>query len=127
MFARLWPELARRLRLSVGNLHRVKCRAGTRSLPGPRPQRRLPSVELFPAVALVLAGHDQGRLSRAREYRRGIRPRGALGWIRNARSFGRVAQDLREARAQSRLYAVQCFLAGSLRVSILLFKRRPYF
>src|SRR5664279_4525740 len=40
-------------------------------------QRGLQAVELLPFVAVVLAGRDQGGVSRAREHRRQLRPRGA--------------------------------------------------
>ncbi len=43
----------------------------------PRPQRGLPAAQLLSAVAVVVAGRDQGGFPRAREHRRGIRARGA--------------------------------------------------
>ena len=48
------------------------------NLSGAGPQRGLSSAELFPAVAVVVAGRDQGRLPRPREHRRRIRAHRAL-------------------------------------------------
>src|SRR5262249_11052711 len=44
---------------------------------GPGAQCGFPSLELLPAVAVVLAGCHQGGFPRPREHRRAIRPGGA--------------------------------------------------
>src|SRR5262249_42677274 len=69
----------------------------TLRLPCPRAQRRLPSAELLPALAVVVAGRDQGSLPRAGEHRRALRPRGAQPEPGDEAAERGVAQDLREA------------------------------
>ena len=64
---------------------------------GPGAQRGFPSAELLPAVAVVLAGRDQGGVPRAREHRRQLRPRGAQPELRDEAAERGLAQDLREA------------------------------
>ena len=48
-----------------------------RRLAGTGAERGFPAAELLPAVSLVVAGRDQGGVSRSRQYRRALRPRGA--------------------------------------------------
>src|SRR5215510_9224593 len=50
---------------------------------GPGAQRGFPPAELLPAVALVLAGCDQGGVPRARQHRRPVREGGAQPELRD--------------------------------------------
>ena len=60
------------------------------------------------------------------EYSRGIRPHRAFAQFRNAAAFGCFAQDLHQARAQSRFYTIQRVSARLLRMPILRRRRGPY-
>ena len=74
---------------------------------GPGAQRGFSAVELLPAVAVVLAGRDQGGLPRTREHRRQLRPRGAQPVLRDEAAERGLAQDLRKAFDASGLHPVQ--------------------
>src|SRR4051812_5516698 len=54
-------------------------------------QRRFSAAELLPAVAVVLAGRHQGRVPRAGQHRRQLRPRGALAELRDEAPERRLA------------------------------------
>src|SRR6476469_8411525 len=60
-------------------------------------ERGFPPAELLPAVAMVLAGCDQGGVPRTREHRRGIRPRSPQPLDGDEAAERGVAQDLCEA------------------------------
>src|SRR5580704_834762 len=87
-------------------------------------ERGLSAAELLPTVAVVLAGRHQGRLSRAREYRRQLRPRGAFAELRNEAAERGVAEDLREALDASGVHPVQRLPARPFRLPILRRARR---
>src|SRR5579862_896577 len=93
-------------------------------LSGPGAQRGLPAAELLPAVAVVVAGRDQGGLSRAGEHRRQLRSRRALAELRDEAAERGVAENLRKALDASRLHPVQCVSARPLRLPILRRARR---
>src|SRR6476660_5664674 len=57
----------------------------------------LPAAELLPAVALVLAGRDQGGVSRPRQHCRAVRPRRAQPVLRDPAPERGVAKILRQA------------------------------
>src|SRR5689334_24396525 len=54
----------------------------------------LPAAELLPAVALVLAGRDQGGVPRPRQYRRALRPGGTKSEFRDQAPQRRFAKVL---------------------------------
>src|SRR5580704_12242063 len=78
-----------------------------RRLAGSGTERGLPAAELLPALALVVAGRDQGGVPRPRQHRRTLRPRGAQSLVRNPAAERRLAEILRQADHASRLHAVQ--------------------
>src|ERR1700687_6381374 len=63
----------------------------------------LPAAQLLSTVSLVVAGRDQGGVSRSRQHRRALRPRGAQPLIRNPAAECGVAEILRQADHASRL------------------------
>src|SRR4029078_13481983 len=89
-------------------------------------QRGFSAAELLPAFAVVLAGRDQGSLSRTREYRRQLRSRGAQPVFRDEAAERGFAQDLRETVAPPGLHPVQRLPARPLLVPILRRARRPH-
>src|SRR5258708_2777229 len=91
----------------------------TRWLAGTGAERGLPAAQLLPAVSLVVAGRDQGGVSRSRQYRRALRPRGAQPHLRNSAPQRGVAEIVREADDASGLHPVQCLLARPLHLPIL--------
>src|SRR5215472_18778006 len=64
----------------------------------------LPAAELLPAVALVLAGRDQGGVPRPCQHRRTLRSGGAEPFVRNPASKRRLAEILRQAEHAPRLH-----------------------
>src|SRR6201996_8732151 len=78
-----------------------------RWLAGTGTERGLPSAELLPAVSLVVAGRDQGGVSRPRQHRRALRPRGAQPDVRDSAAERGVAEVLRQADDPPRLHPVQ--------------------
>src|SRR5882762_9127511 len=68
-----------------------------RRLAGTGSERGFPAAELLPAVSLVVAGRDQGGVSRSRQHRRTLRPRGAQPELRDPVAERGVAQILRQA------------------------------
>src|ERR1700722_20805372 len=86
---------------------RLERRHVAERISGSGAQRGLPSAELLSAVALVLAGRDQGRVPRAREHRRALREGGAQPELRDEAAERGVAQDLREALDPPGLHALQ--------------------
>src|SRR5579871_2502471 len=94
-------------------------RAVSRQLPGPCAQCGLSPAELFPIVSLVVAGRNQGRIPRPREYCCGIRACRAFGFVPDEAAVRGLTQDLCEADAQSGFHAVQCFPAGPVSVPVL--------
>src|SRR5882757_10533953 len=83
-----------------------------------------PAAELLSAVSLVVAGRDQGGVSRPRQYRRALRPRGAQPLVRNSAAERGVAEILCAPLDASRLHPVQRVPARPLRLPILLGRRR---
>src|SRR5947199_4987731 len=55
----------------------------------------LPAAELLSVVAVVVAGRDQGGVSRPRQYRRALRSRGAQPLFRDPAAERGVAEILR--------------------------------
>src|SRR6266404_9142168 len=80
----------------------------------------LPAAQLLSAVALVVAGRDQGGVSRSRQHRRALRPRGAQPHFRDPAAQRGVAEILREADDAPRLHPVQRLPARPLHLPILL-------
>src|SRR3981189_3299353 len=78
-----------------------------RWLAGTGAERGLPAAQLLPTVALVVAGRDQGGVSRPRQHRRALRPRGAQPVLRNPAAERGVAEVVRQADHASRLHPVQ--------------------
>src|SRR5579872_6974608 len=84
-----------------------------RRLAGIGAERGFPAAELLPAFTVVVAGRDQGGVSRSRQYCRALRSRRAQPDIRNPAAQRRVAEILRQADHASRLHTVQRFPARS--------------
>src|ERR1700733_117733 len=78
-----------------------------RRLAGTGAECGLPAAELLPALALVVAGRDQGGIPRPRQHRRALRSRGAQPLVRNSAAERGVAEILRQADHASRLHPVQ--------------------
>ncbi len=74
---------------------------------------------------MVVAGRDQGGLSRAGEHRRALRPRGAQPEPGDEAAERGVAQDLREACDPTRLHPLQRVPARSVLLPILRHARGP--
>src|ERR1700761_3550070 len=91
-----------------------------RRLAGAGVECGLPAAELLPAVALVLAGRDQGGVSRPREHCRALRPGGPKPFLRDPAAQRRVAESLRQADHPPRFHAVQRLPARPFRLPILL-------
>src|ERR1700684_493866 len=66
----------------------------------------LPAAKLLSAVSLVVAGRDQGGVSRSRQHRRTLRPRGAQPLVRDAAAERGGADILRQAVDASRLHTL---------------------
>src|SRR5215510_5872585 len=98
----------------------------TQRMASPRAQRGLPSAELLSAVAVVLAGYDQGRLPRARQYRRQLRTLGAQPQPRDEAAKRGLAQDLREACDAACVHALQRVPARPVLLPILRPARRSH-
>src|SRR5689334_24932769 len=64
-------------------------------LSGPRPERRLPTSELLPALGVELAGGRQGHLPRPRRGGLALRPGDPLARLRDAAAERRGAQAVR--------------------------------
>src|SRR5258708_33524117 len=92
----------------------------TRWLAGTGAERGLPAAQLLSAVPLVVAGRDQGGISRSRQYRRALRPRGAQPQLRNPAAERGFAEILRQADDAPRLHPVQRVPARPLHLPILL-------
>src|SRR6201996_5417361 len=78
-----------------------------RRLAGPGVECGFPAAELLSVVALVVAGRDQGGVSRPREYRRILRSRGAESDVRNSASERRLLEVFRQADHPPRLHPLQ--------------------
>src|SRR5690606_28813193 len=87
-------------------------------------QRRFPSALLLPALALALAGGDQGRRARPGHHRRGVRPGGALAKGGDPNTLGRRAEGLRETPEARGLHALQSFSEGRVLLPVLRLERR---
>src|SRR4029077_14135820 len=72
------------------------CQPG--QLPGSGAQRRLSAAELFPAVPVVLAGRDQGGVSRSRQHHRPLRRPRAQPLVGNGAAEGRLVEGRTRAR-----------------------------
>src|SRR5499427_9338254 len=92
---------------------------------GPGAQRGFPSTELLPAVAVVLAGRDQGGVPRARQHRGALREGRAQPELRDEAAQRGVAQDLREALDPPGVHALQRVSARQVRLPVLRRRRRP--
>src|SRR4051794_35865647 len=90
-----------------------------RRLAGIGAERGFPAAELLPAVSLVVAGRDQGGVSRSRQHCRALRPRGAQPELRDPASERGVAEVVRQADDASRLHPVQRLPARPLRLPVL--------
>src|SRR5882757_1360851 len=77
-----------------------------RRLAGTGFERGFPAAELLPAVSLVVARRDQGGVSRSRQHRRALRPRGAQLELRSPVAERGVAQVVRQADDASGLHPV---------------------
>src|SRR5882724_6288202 len=97
-----------------------------RRLAGTGVERGLPAAKLLSALALVVAGRDQGGVPRPRQHRRAVRSRGAQPELRDPAPERGVAKILRQADHASRLHPVQRIPARSLRLPVLLLQRRSY-
>src|SRR4030088_3710604 len=78
-----------------------------RRLAGTGAECGLPAAQLLSAIAVVVAGRDQGGVSRPRQHRRALRPRGAQPLVRDPVAERGVAEILRQALYTSRFYPVQ--------------------
>src|SRR6202158_5645502 len=74
-----------------------------RRLAGTGAECGFPAAQLLPAIAVVVAGRDQGGVPRPRQHRRALRPRGAQPLIRDPAAECGVAEILRQADHASRL------------------------
>src|SRR3954447_18013037 len=83
-------KLLRSLMWGSGALLERTCLAGR--LAGTGAECGLPAAELLPTVSLVVAGRDQGGVSRSRQHRRALRSRGAQPYVRNPASERGVAE-----------------------------------
>src|SRR6516164_2883101 len=77
-----------------------------RQLAGLGTECGLPAAELLPAVSLVVAGRDQGGVSRSREHRRALRPGSQKSQLRDATAERRFAKILCQTIHSSRLYPI---------------------
>src|SRR5438876_2183893 len=68
-----------------------------RRLAGTGAECGFPAAELLPTLAVVVAGRDQGGVSRPRQHRRALRPRGAQPVVRNPAAERGFAEILRQA------------------------------
>src|SRR5262249_11842664 len=85
-----------------------------------------PAAVLLPAVAVVVAGRDQGGVSRTGEHRRQLRSRGTQPDPRDEAAQRGLAQDLRQTVYSSGLHALQRLFARSLFLPILRRARRSH-
>src|ERR1700730_19268004 len=97
-----------------------------RRLAGTGAERGFPAAQLLSAVSLVVAGRDQGGVSRSRQHRRTLRPCGAQPLVRNPAPERGVAEILRQADHASRLHPVQRLPARPLRLPVLYGRRRSH-
>src|SRR6516162_8334197 len=88
-------------------------------LPGSRAQRRLSAIELLSAVPVVLAGRDQGGLSRSRQYHRPLRRPRAQPLFGDAIAERRLVERIRAGSAASGIHPVQRLSARPLYVPVL--------
>src|SRR5215467_8660116 len=77
-----------------------------RRLAGVGAECGLPAAELLPAVSLVVAGRDQGGVSRSRKHRRILRPGGQKSQLRDAAAERRFAEVLCQTVHPPRLYPI---------------------
>src|SRR6267142_2958457 len=108
---------ASQLTWGSGALLERTCLAGR--LAGTGAERGFPAAELLPAVSLVVARRDQGGVSRSRQHRRALRPRGAQSDLRDPASERGLAEVVRQTDHAPRLHPVQRLPARSLRVPVL--------
>src|SRR6516162_155822 len=88
-------------------------------LPGAGAQRRFSAVELLSAVPVVLAGRDQGGLSRSRQYHRPLRRPRAQPLFGDAIAERRLVERIRAGSAASGIHPVQRLSARPLYVPVL--------
>ena len=67
-------------------------------------ERRFPAVELFSAIFVVVAGHDQGGLYGPCDHHFGIRPENLVAKHGDEPAFSYCAKGICAAKAQPRLY-----------------------
>src|SRR5919206_3041890 len=79
----------------------------SRELPSTGVERGFSAAQLFPTIALALAGGGQGRLPRSGQYRVGIRARRPVAHLRDAPAFSDQPQGIRSNDATARLHTVQ--------------------
>lgn len=95
------------------------CVTSTRSLSGPRTERGFSPAQLLSVVSVVMAGNGEGRLSRSRQYRFGIRPRGPRSQIRNSFAERNFIEGVYSRYAPAGVYAVQRIPARPFFVPVL--------
>src|SRR5215468_844834 len=118
---RLWPPLR-----FAGKGDKERREPIPRRLSRPCAQRGFSSAQLLPAVAVVMAGRDQGGLSRAGEHRRRIRPRGAQPELGDEAPQRGFAQDLCKAFDPTRLHPLQRVPARQVQLPVLRLARRSH-
>src|SRR5262245_8412270 len=91
-----------------------------------RAQRGLSSAQLLPALAVVVAGRDQGGLSRTREHRRRVRPGGAQPEPGDEAAERGLAQELREAHHAAGVHPLQRLPARQVQLPVLRLARGPH-
>src|SRR3954464_8380118 len=89
-----------------------------RWLAGTGAECRFSAAQLLSAVAVVVAGRDQGGVPRPRQNWRACPPRGAPPLVRDPVSERGVAKSLRQAADAPRFHSVQRVPARSLRLPI---------
>src|SRR5258708_9205057 len=85
-----------------------------RRLAGTGAECGLPAAQLLSAVPLVVAGRDQGGVSRSRQHRPALRPHGTRPLVRDSAAERDVAEMLRQTDHASRLHPVQRVPARTL-------------
>src|SRR6266851_2223246 len=88
-------------------------------LPGSRTQRRLSAAELLSTVLVVLAGRDQGGISRSRQHHRPLRRPRAQPLFGNAIAECSLVEGIRASCTASGIYAVQRLSARPLHLPVL--------
>src|SRR6187200_1929664 len=96
-----------------------------RWLAGTGAERGFPAAELLPAVALVLAGRDQGGVPRPRQHRRALRQGGEKSELRDPAAERRFPEIIRQAEHPPRLHPLQRLPPRPLLLPVLHIGRGP--